>query len=82
MEVTNYLQILLFVLCGIDGIAIIIFVFRNEDQGYDYDKYIKELNNLKKQNLKTLEDGNKEIDEIERKISDCKKKLKIKLFEK
>lgn len=82
MEIANYLQFLLFILCGLSGIAILIFVLRKQDQGLDYDRIIKELNEQKEFNLKTLEDGNKEIDKIESKILDCKKELKFKLFKK
>lgn len=82
MEIANYLQFLLFILCGLGGIAILIFVLRKQDQGLDYDRIIKELNEQKEFNLKTLEDGNKEIDKIESKILDCKKELKFKLFKK
>lgn len=82
MEITNYLQFLLFILCALGGVAILIFVFRKQDQGIDYDRIIRELNEQKESNLKTLEDRNKEIDKIERKILDCKKELKMKLFDK
>lgn len=82
MEVANYLQFLLFGLCGLSGLAILIFIFRQQDQGYDYDKIIRELNEQKKVNLKTLKERNKEINKIESKILDCKKELKFKLFKK
>ena len=46
----------------------------------DYDKIICELNEQKTINIKKLQDGNKEIDKIESKILECKKKLELKLF--
>ena len=82
MEIGIYLQFLLFILCALGGVAILIFVFRKQDQGYDYDRIIRELNEQKEFNLKTLGDGNKEIDKIESKILYCKKELKFKLFKK
>ena len=80
MEITNYLQFLLFILCGLGGVAILIFVLRKQDQGLDYDKIIKELNEQKEINLEILNEGNKEIDKIERKILECKKELHLPLF--
>ena len=47
MKLSAYLQLLLFGLCGLDGVAILIFVLRKNDQDYDYDKIIKELNEQK-----------------------------------
>lgn len=82
MEIAKYLQFLLFILCGLGGIAILIFVLRKQDQGLDYDKIIKELNEQKETNLKTLKEGNKEIDKIEQKILECKKELHLPLFKK
>ena len=81
MEIANYLQLLLFILCVLGGVAILIFALR-KDQGYDYDKIIRELNAQKEENLNTLDIRNKEIDKIESKILECKKELGIKLFDK
>lgn len=81
MEIT-YLQIILFGLCSLSGIAVLIFALRKNDNGMDYDKIIKELNERKEKNLNTLDIKNKEIDKIEKQILECKKKLNIKLFDK
>ena len=71
---------MLFILCGLCGIAILIFVLRKGDQGYDYDKIIWELNEQKEIDLETLRNGNKKIDKIEKEILNCKKELNMKLF--
>lgn len=82
MEIANYLQFLLFILCGFGGVAILIFVLRKQDQGYDYDRIIRELNEQKDDNLNTLDIRNKEIDKIESQILECKKELHLPLFKK
>lgn len=71
MEILNCLQFLLFILCGLDGVAILIFASR-KDQRYDYDKIIRELNAQKEENLNTLDICNKEIDKMKNKILECK----------
>lgn len=81
MEITS-LQIILFSLCGIGGIAIIIFALRKNDKGIDYNKIIRQLNERKVQDLNILDSKNREIDKIEEKILKCKKKLNMKLFDK
>lgn len=81
MEIT-YLQIILFGLCALSGIAVLIFALRKNDKGIDYDKIIRELNERKEKDLNTLDIKNKEIDKIEKQILECKKKLNIKLFDK
>lgn len=82
MELETYLQFLLFILCGLDGLVILIFILRQNDQGYDYDRIIRELNEQKEQNLNLIDSGNKEIEKIEKQILDCKKVLGIRLFKK
>ena len=82
MGLENYLQFLLFTLSGLAGICVLIFVLRQHDTGYDYDKIISELNKQKENDLQILKDGNKEINEVEEKILECKKELKMKLFDK
>ena len=80
MELETYLQFLLFILCGLDGLVILIFILRQNDQGYDYDRIIRELNEQKEQNLNLIDSGNKEIEKIEKQILECKKVLGIRLF--
>lgn len=41
MEINTYLQFLLFVLCGLGVVAILIFILRKNDQGYDYNRIIR-----------------------------------------
>ena len=82
MELSAYLQLLLFGHCRLGGVAILMFVLRKNVQGYDYDKIIRELNEQKEIDLETLKNGNKEIDKIEKEILNCKKELKMKLFKK
>lgn len=67
-------------LCGLSIITLFIFLLRIKESDIDYDKIICELNEQKTINIKKLQDGNKEIDKIESKILECKKKLELKLF--
>lgn len=82
MEVRSIIQFLLFILCAIGGLVILILVLRKSSYEMDYNEIIYELNKQEELDLKTLENGNKEIDKIERKILNCKKELGIKLFKK
>ena len=82
MEIVNDLKIVLFLLWGLGAIAIIIFIVRKNSLETDYYKIIAELNEQEEKDLKTLEEGNKEIDRIEKEILECKKKLGFKLFKK
>ena len=82
MEIVNDLKIVLFLLWGLGAIAIIIFIVRKNSPDTDYYKIIAELNEQEEKDLKTLEEGNKEIDRIEKEILECKKKLGFKLFKK
>ncbi len=82
MELEAYLQFLLFILCGLGGLVILIFILRQNDQGYDYDRIIRELNEQKEQNLNLIDSDNKEIEKIEKQILECKKVLGIRLFKK
>lgn len=50
------------------GIAILIFILRKNDNGYDYNRILRELNEQKENNLYSLEKGNKEIGKIEKEI--------------
>lgn len=81
MEITK-LQIILFGLCALSGVAIIIFALRKNDKEIDYDRIIRQLNNQKAQDLNILDRRNKEIDKIEEKILKCKKELRMRLFDK
>lgn len=82
MEIVSELKIVLFLLWGLGVIAIIIFIVRKNSPDTDYYKIIAELNEQEEKDLKTLEEGNKEIDRIEKAILECKKKLGFKLFKK
>ena len=82
MEIVNELKFVLFLLWGLGVIAIIIFIVRKNSPDTDYYKIIAELNEQEEKDLKTLEEGNKEIDRIEKEILECKKKLGFKLFKK
>lgn len=82
MEIVSELKIVLFLLWGLGAIAIIIFIIRKNSPDTDYYKIIAELNEQEEKDLKTLEEGNKEIDRIEKEILECKKKLGFKLFKK
>lgn len=79
-EIIVILQILLFGLCVLGGIAVLIFALKKWDNGIDYDRIIRELNEQEEKDLDIINKGNKQIDELESKILDCKKKLGFKLF--
>ena len=79
-EIIVILQILLFGLCVLGGIAVLIFALRKWDNGIDYDRIIRELNEQEEKDLDIINQANKQIDELESKILDCKKKLGFKLF--
>lgn len=82
MEEKIVVETILLILCILGIIPVIIFFMRKNDKGLDYYRIIREWNEMEEQNLDTLKLGNKEIDEIERKILDCKKELKVRLFRK
>ncbi|MDO5569535.1 MAG: hypothetical protein Q4G04_05465 [bacterium] len=81
MELINMARIIFFGLCLVAGIVFLIFILRQEDKGLDYDRIIRELNENKENDLKTLDIKNKEINNIEEKILRCKKELGIRLFD-
>jgi len=76
------IDILMFISWFIGGIAILVFCLRNREDDFDYMKYIHMMEEQTNDNLNTLKDGNKKIDNIEKKILQCKKKLGWKLFNK
>ncbi len=80
MTLANYLFYILIGLCFISLLMFIILILKNSDDNIDYDKIIAELNKQKEIDLETLDNGNKEIAKIEKKILICKKELGIKLF--
>lgn len=53
------LQMILFILCFLGGIAILIFVLRKNGQGIDYDKIITLMKKQTEENLDALNEGNK-----------------------
>ena len=82
MEEKVIVEILLLFLCILGIVPVIIFFMRKNETGIDYYRIINEWNEMEEQNLETLALGNKEIDNIEKKILECKKELKIRLFRK
>ena len=82
MEDKVIIETILLLLCFISMVNIVIFILRNKDNSVDYDKLIKNLNEQKISDLEMLEYGNKEIDDIEFKILECKRELNFKLFKK
>ena len=63
---------------GIYGIDKV--VYDKWDNGIDYDRIIRKINEQEEKDLDIINQGNKQIDELESKILDCKKKLGFKLF--
>ena len=82
MEEIVFLELILGFLCLLGLVAIIIFFIRKNDKGIDVEELIDKANNCMKDDLIKLELGNKKIDEIEKKILECKKKLNMNLFDK
>lgn len=82
MEEKVVVETILLILCVLGIIPVIIFFLRKNQTDVDYYKVIRELNEQEEQNLDELALGNKEIDNIEKKILECKKELKIRLFRK
>ena len=83
MEIILFLEIILGILCILGLIVIVIFFIRKKDDNeFNVYKLINQFNEQMKSDIETLEQGNREIDEIERKILVCKKKLNMKLFDK
>lgn len=81
MEI-NLLIFILLILCFIAAtLLIIIAVNTNKQEDIDYNKIIKYLNCQKEENLKTLMEGNKIINKLEKEILKCKKQLNMKLFD-
>lgn len=80
MNVT-ILQFIFFGLAFLAAIFCLIAMVRKDD-GIDYDKWIKIYKVEKETSLTSIDEGNKEINRIESEILKCKKKLKMKLFEK
>ena len=76
MEGELIIPILFFFIAALGGICLLIFCFRKNDDGYDYDKIIRMMHEQTEENLDALSKMNKEKDKIEEKIRDKKKKSK------
>lgn len=74
------IQLIFFGLIALTGLAILIFYLRKHDEGYDYDKIIKMMNEQTGQNLDVLSKVNREKDRIEEKIRKRKKELCMSLI--
>ena len=77
MNELAFLQIMLFGLCVLGGISVLIFGLRQCDDDIDYDRIIRELNEREEKDLDIINRGNKQIDELESRILECKKKLEL-----
>lgn len=82
-EITFTLQIILFGLITLTGLAILIFVLRKKDvSSFDwetFEKTIKLIHDQTDENLDTLSKMNKEKDKIEEKTKEKKKILGMSL---
>ena len=74
------IQLIFFGLIALTGLAILIFYLRKHDEGYDYDKIIKMMDEQTEQNLDVLSKMNREKDRIEEKIRKRKKELGMSLI--
>ena len=70
MEEELIIPILFFFIAALGGICLLIFCFRKNDDGYDYDKIIRMMHEQTEGNLDALSKMNKEKDKIEEKIRD------------
>lgn len=80
MEKIIILYVAFFSICLVFSLRCIIKVLRKNEETYDYHKIVEITNKQTKDNLKRLNRGNKKIDNLERKILHCKKKLGMKLY--
>lgn len=81
MEEKLVIPILFFFIVALSGMCLLIFCFRKNDNGYDYDKIIRMMREQTDENLDALSKMNKEKDKIEEKIRVKKKKLGMKLID-
>ena len=70
MDEELIIPILFFFIAALGGICLLIFCFRKNDDGYDYDKIIRMMHEQTEENLDALSKMNKEKDKIEEKIRD------------
>ena len=80
MEEELIIPILFFFIAALGGICLLIFCFRKNDNGYDYDKIIRMMHEQTEQNLDVLSKMNREKDRIEEKIRKRKKELGMSLI--
>ena len=76
MEEKLIIPMLFFFIAALGGICLLMFCFRKNDDGYDYDKIMRMMHEQTDENLDALSKMNKE------KIRDKKKKLGMKLVDK
>lgn len=82
MEEKLIIPMLFFFIAALGGICLLIFCFRKNDDGYDYDKIMRMMHEQTDGNSDALSRMNKKKDKIEEKIRDKKKKLGMKLVDK
>lgn len=70
MEEKLVIPILFFFIAALGGMCLLIFCFRKNDNGYDYDKIMRMMHEQTDENLDALSKMNKEKDKIEEKIRD------------
>lgn len=80
MTLLFFLEIGFFLLAIIATVLFIICVFSSRNYEPDYQALYKMMVEQEEEHLITLNTNNKKIDEYERKILICKKKLGWKLF--
>ena len=73
MEEKLVIPILFFFIVALGGMCLLIFCFRKNDNGYDYDKIIRMMHEQTNENLDMLSKMNKQKDKIEEKIREKKK---------
>lgn len=76
MEKALIFQISFFCICLLIILSFIIFILIKYGNNINYSEYIKLIEKQNKENLDTLKSGNKKINELEKKISNYKKKFK------
>ena len=78
-DIIIILQIVLFGLCVLGGIAVLIFALRKWDDGIDYNRIIRQLNKQEEKDLDMINKGNKQKDELKKNIG-LKEKIEIQII--
>lgn len=79
MEKILIIQFIFFIFCSLSGLLFLIYHLFKNRVNTDYYEIICLIKKQTANNIKCLQDNNKKIDILERKIRKCKEKLGYKL---